>query len=53
MEQNVYEVIEELVHPDILDVLSMAEIKAGVAASTNCECDHGSCYNGATLEKNN
>lgn len=52
MEQNVYEVIEELVHPDILDALSMAEIKAGMAPSMDCECDHGSCNSGATLGKN-
>lgn len=43
---------EELVQPEVLDVLSMMEIKAGSAPNRDCECDHNSCNGaGTTLIK--
>lgn len=41
-----------LASPDIIDLVSMMDIKAGISVSANCECDHGSCNgSGTTLKK--
>ncbi|GEM_PF-5109953 len=41
-----------LAGPDIIDFVSMMDIKAGISVSGDCECDHGSCNgSGSTLKK--
>ncbi|WP_459188730.1 hypothetical protein ACGE0T_01120 [Parabacteroides sp. APC149_11_2_Y6] len=43
---------EELIQPEILDTISMIELKAGIAPNQDCECDHGACNGaGTTLVK--
>ncbi|WP_459188731.1 hypothetical protein ACGE0T_01125 [Parabacteroides sp. APC149_11_2_Y6] len=50
METEENKLIEEIVQAEVLDVLSMRDIKAGSSPHQECECDHQSCNNGATLK---
>lgn len=45
--------IKDILQSEILDELSMNEVKAGTAPSQDCQCDHGSCNDGGTLNKQN